>query len=57
MNIALEQADSALTAAQELIEAGQLAEALTNLETAIAGFEGAGGELRVDDRSEGSFRN
>lgn len=42
MNIALEQADSALTVAQELIEAGQLAEALTHLETAIAGFEGAG---------------
>lgn len=42
MNIALEQADSALAAAQELIEARQLAEALTHLETAIAGFEGAG---------------
>lgn len=42
MNIALEQADSALAAAQQLIEARQLADALPQLETAIAGFEGAG---------------
>lgn len=42
MTTALDTADSALSTAQELIEAGQLADALPQLETAIAGFEEAG---------------